>query len=101
MLNIALGIFIFLLPLLAGVLWSAYASEVRNLNPIAAYIFTQRNLNEWLFGTWEQRIIVYPALLAMFVICTFCMQEIKIQVPYFLYLLWHLQPGRAFLPIYT
>jgi hypothetical protein len=43
------------LPLLAGVLWSAFADGVRSANPIAALYLRGSRANEWLFGTWPQK----------------------------------------------
>ena len=43
------------LPLLAGVVWSAFADGVRAANPIAALYLRGARHDAWLFGTWPQK----------------------------------------------
>lgn len=46
------------LPLLAGLVWSAFADGVRSANPITAHYFRGSFQRDWLFGTWPQKLSV-------------------------------------------
>lgn len=43
------------LPFAAGVAWVRYADHLRQLNPMANGFLTTAALQDWTFGTWEQK----------------------------------------------
>ncbi len=50
------GTFIFLVPLITGVIWTHFADAQKSLNPLANGFLTSADLTKWNFGTFDQKI---------------------------------------------
>lgn len=68
---------IFIVPIAAMYIWSDYAANVRALNPMASIIFSFKHQWEWLFGTFVQRAIIYPAIILFSTLIYFLSLKLK------------------------
>ncbi len=61
-------IFAFVVPYALSIAWTVWAEGVRELNPLAARLFSRDSMVEWNFGNFNQKLLVFFILTALFCI---------------------------------
>ena len=53
-----MAVILFIIPMIPCLLWTSYANDLRELNPVIKTFLSISDLKEWNFGTLEQKLSV-------------------------------------------